>query len=238
MKTKISTFFLFFILTSFINAQDTNANSRFIEVTGSAETEIEPDEIRFQIGIEEYWKEEFEKGKVYKDYVTKISLKEIENNLMAALTEIGINENQIVIKEVGQYWNRSGKDFKKSKSVELVLTDFNTIGKILENVNIKGVNSMKIAELKNKDITEYREQVKIEAMKAAKKKAAYLLESVDEKLGKVLSVIELDNNSGYFWKPQDMLSNSIVPSRSSDDGNDNMKKIKMKYEVKIKFEIK
>ena len=33
-----------------------------------------PDEIIFTIKYSEYWKEEFEKGKVYADYVTKIPI--------------------------------------------------------------------------------------------------------------------------------------------------------------------
>jgi len=225
--------------TSIVKAQEVNNNVRFIEVTGSAEMKIDPDEIRFQIGIEEYWKEEFEKGKEYKDYITKIPLEEIEKKLMSSLTEIGISKNQIIIKEIGQYWSRSGKDFKKSKTIELILTDFVKVNEILTKVRVKGVNSMKITELKNKDITKYREQVKIEAMKAAKKKAAYLLKSVDEELGRVISVIELDNNSGYFWKPQNMLSNTMMPSSGGgDDSNGNIRKIKLKYEIKIRFEIK
>ena len=36
---------------------------------------------------------------------------------------------------------------------------------ILAKVQIKGINSMRIAALKNKDIVKYREQVKIEAMR-------------------------------------------------------------------------
>lgn len=238
MKTKTYTFFLFLFLTSFINSQNENSTLRFIEVTGSAEMEVEPDEIRFQIGIEEYWKEEFEKGKEYKDFVTKISLKEIESNLTTSLNEVGINKKQIFIKEIGEYRNRSGKDFMKSKTIELVLTDFSMITKILKNINVKGVNSMKITELKNKNITSYREEVKIEAMKAAKRKATYLLESVGEKLGRVISVIEIDSNSGAFWQPRNVLSNSIIPTISSNNEEDNMKKIKLKYNIKIKFEIK
>ena len=39
-----------------ISAQEDN-NSRYIEVTGSSETEIIPDEIHFMITIKEYWQE-------------------------------------------------------------------------------------------------------------------------------------------------------------------------------------
>lgn len=217
-------------------AQEVKSNLRFIEVTGSAETSVEPDEIRFQIGIQEYWKEEYERGKKYKDYITKIPLIEIEKNLMRSLVSVGIAKDQIVIKEIGQNWNRSGKDFKKSKTFELVLTDLKEVNDILAKVQIKGINSMRIAALKNKDIVKYREQVKIEAMKAAKKKAGYLLESVNEELGSVISVIELDE-SIPIWRPENILSNSIISSNDSDI-NQSMRKIKLKYEIKVRFEIK
>lgn len=217
-------------------AQEVKSNLRFIEVTGSAETSVEPDEIRFQIGIQEYWKEEYERGKKYKDYITKIPLIEIEKNLMRSLVSVGIAKDQIVIKEIGQNWNRSGKDFKKSKTFELVLTDLKEVNDILAKVQIKGINSMRIAALKNKDIVKYREQVKIEAMKAAKKKAGYLLESVNEELGSVISVIELDENIP-IWRPENILSNSIISSNDSDI-NQSMRKIKLKYEIKVRFEIK
>jgi len=236
MKKKSLIILLFLVFTNFINAQEMY-NPRYIEVTGSAEIKIVPDEIIFQIGIEEYWKEEFEKGKEHKDYVTKIPLEKIEKNVMSALDGIGITNDQIIIKEIGHNWNGSGKNFKKSKTIELIVTDFSSINKILTKVNVKGVNSMKITELKNKDITNYRKQVKIEAMKAAKKKAAYLLESVDEKLGRVISVVELNGDSGYFRAALNMSSNTMVPTNSSDDSNENMKKIKLKYEIKIRFEI-
>ena len=192
--------------------------------------------IRFQIGIQEYWKEEYERGKKYKDYITKIPLIEIEKNLMRSLVSVGIAKDQIVIKEIGQNWNRSGKDFKKSKTFELVLTDLKEVNDILAKVQIKGINSMRIAALKNKNIIKYREQVKIEAMKAAKKKAGYLLESVNEELGSVISVIELDENIP-IWRPENILGNSIISSNDSDI-NKSMRKIKLKYEIKVRFEIK
>ncbi len=39
----------------------TSETGKYIEVTGSAQMEVEPDEIHLIIGIEEYWKEEFQK---------------------------------------------------------------------------------------------------------------------------------------------------------------------------------
>ena len=47
---------------------------------------------------------------------------------------------------------------------------------------------MRIGELKNKDMQVYRQQSKIEALKAAKKKAEYLVEALGKRLGDVFAL--------------------------------------------------
>ena len=71
MKTKYF-LILFLVFQSLIIAAQQDGTIRYIEVKGEAEIEIEPDEIKYVIGIEEYWEEEFEKKKEFKDYKTKI----------------------------------------------------------------------------------------------------------------------------------------------------------------------
>ena len=239
MKTKVLTLLFIFSL-NFSFSQGIKENyTRYIQVTGSAEMEIDPDEIRFKIGIEEYWKEEFEKGKEYKDYITKVPIEDIEKSLIPELISVGISKEQIIINEVGNYWRSNGKDFKKSKTIEIIITDFKKIDEIILNVKTRGINYMRIAELKNKNITEYRKQLKIEAMKAAKYKATYLLESIGDSLGQTISVVEVSNNIISYWNQRDMYSNTILSSSSNNNSdNENMKKIKLKYEVSISFEIK
>jgi uncharacterized protein len=233
------TFLLLTLIFCFgiIKSQNLNVEPpRFIEVTGSAELEVEPDEIIFIIGIQEYWKEEFEKRTEFKDYKTKVPISEIENNLLSDLLKIGIPKDKITIREVGNYWRYKGKEFLISKQLEISLNDFDKINRIIQTIDTKGIDYMRIGELKNKDITEYRKQVKVEALKAAKEKADYLLNSIGKKTGDIISIIELNNDSNNSWRPQSMLSNTIM-STTDNSGIDNMRKIKFRYEIKVKFEI-
>ncbi|WP_197276692.1 SIMPL domain-containing protein [Mangrovimonas sp. ST2L15] len=69
MKLKLALLTCLILLGLNISAQE----SKYIEVTGSAEMLIEPDEFIFIIGIEEYWKEEFEKRR--NSRITKTRLK-------------------------------------------------------------------------------------------------------------------------------------------------------------------
>lgn len=185
------------LLATFLPApaqQTPSVPQRYIEVTGSSEISIDPDEILFIVRIQEYWKEEFEKKAKENDYKTKIPIAYIERELLSKLHKIGIKSEDITVQEVGDYWRQRGKDFLIGKQFEIRLTDLKTIDAITRSINTNGVTYMGIGELKNKQIAQYRKQAKIEALRAAKEKAAYLLEGIGEQLGEVISVTEPQEN--------------------------------------------
>ena len=217
-----------------ISAQEDN-NSRYIEVTGSSETEIIPDEIHFMITIKEYWQEEFEKKSKPEDYQTKVPVNEIEHNLMRALKQAGIAPSDIQTKEVGDYWRERGKDFLISKTFDIKLQNPDQINRIIQTVNTKGIQSMNIGELKNKDLQEYRKQGKIEALKAARQKADYLVAAMGQKLGNVLRIVEPEERSFSYFQPQSAMSNVAIPSYDSNP--ENFRTIKLRYQMTARFEI-
>mgnify|MGYP001317525155 FL=1 len=217
-----------------ISAQEDN-NSRYIEVTGSSETEIIPDEIHFMITIKEYWQEEFEKKSKPEDYQTKVPVNEIEHNLMSALKQAGIAPSDIQTKEVGDYWRERGKDILISKTFDIKLQNPDQINRIIQTVNTKGIQSMNIGELKNKDLQEYRKQGKIEALKAARQKADYLVAAMGQKLGNVLRIVEPEERSFSYFQPQSAMSNVAIPSYDSNP--ENFRTIKLRYQMTARFEI-
>jgi hypothetical protein len=217
-----------------ISAQEDN-NSRYIEVTGSSETEIIPDEIHFMITIKEYWQEEFEKKSKPEDYQTKVPVNEIEHNLMSALKQAGIAPSDIQTKEVGDYWRERGKDFLISKTFDIKLQNPDQINRIIQTVNTKGIQSMNIGELKNKDLQKYRKQGKIEALKAARQKADYLVAAMGQKLGNVLRIVEPEERSFSYFQPQSAMSNVAIPSYDSNP--ENFRTIKLRYQMTARFEI-
>ena len=217
-----------------ISAQEDN-NSRYIEVTGSSETEIIPDEIHFMITIKEYWQEEFEKKSKPEDYQTKVPVNEIEHNLMSTLKQAGIAPSDIQTKEVGDYWRERGKDFLISKTFDIKLQNPDQINRIIQTVNTKGIQSMNIGELKNKDLQEYRKQGKIEALKAARQKADYLVAAMGQKLGNVLRIVEPEERSFSYFQPQSAMSNVAIPSYDSNP--ENFRTIKLRYQMTARFEI-
>ena len=84
---------------------------RYIEVTGSSEIEVVPDEIHLLIQIKEYWKEEFVPNSKPEDYKTKVPLEWIEKDLRRVLSRAGISDEAIRVQEIGDYWRQKGKEF-------------------------------------------------------------------------------------------------------------------------------
>ena len=111
------------------------------------------------------------------------------------------------------------------------------IDTIIKNINHKGINALHFGELKNKDQATYRKLGKIEALKAAKVKATYLVDCMGKQLGDILRIIEPEEQGNHFMPAQASFSNAAFAS-PGDPNSTALRKIKYKYEMKARFEIK
>lgn len=207
-------------------------DERYIEVTGVSEIEMVPDKIHYLIEIREYFEEEFDGKSKPEAYRTKVPLDGIERDVRQVLKRAGIPETAIRTQEIGDYWRERGQDFLISKKFDITLSDFNQINEIVKHIDTKGIHSMRIGELENKDISAYHQKGKIEALKAAQRKAAYLVEALGKKLGGVVRIVE-DASAGMspFFSAQSNV-------RSSDAGSfDGFRTLKRKYSMLVRFEI-
>ena len=194
--------------------QAQEVNDRYIEVTGTSEIEIVPDKIHYLIEIREYFEEEFDGKSKPEEYRTKVPLERIEQKLWKVLADVGIPEEAVRTQEVGDYWRRQGQDFLVSKKYDITLTDFKQIDEV------------------NKDMLVYHQKGKIEALKAAQRKATYLVEALGKKLGAVIRIVE-DGNAGMS-----SLFSAQSNVRASDAASfDGFRTIKKHYSMQVRFEI-
>lgn len=230
MRAKLLLGVLAWFAACTLQAQE--VNDRYIEVTGTSEIEIVPDKIHYLIEIREYFEEEFDGKSKSEEYRTKVPLGQIEQQLWKVLIDVGIPKEAVRTQEVGDYWRRQGQDFLVSKKYDITLTDFKQIDEIVKRIDTRGVNTMRIGELENKDMLVYHQKGKIEALKAAQRKAAYLVEALGKKLGEVIRIVE-DGNAGMssFFSAQ---SNVRASDAVSFDG---FRTIKKYYSMQVRFEI-
>src|SRR5687767_13732044 len=105
-----------FLFTAY--SQISPDNIQKIDVTGSAEMEIIPDEIYFTIILEEYIPDKNQ---------DKISIETLEKQLQSSLTAAGIPKENLGIENVyGENWvykKKKQKDFLEKKQYSLKLND-------------------------------------------------------------------------------------------------------------------
>lgn len=208
------------------------AEGRYIEVTGTAEVEIVPDKIHYLIEIREYYEEEFDGHSKPEDYRTKVPLERIESELRTALAACGVGEADIRMQEAGDHWRERGQELLVAKQLDLTLTDFGQIGEIVKRIDARGVRSMRIGELESRDMQAFRRQGKIEALKAARDKAAYLAEALGKKLGDVVRIVEPQEPA--FGSLRAAQSNVAVAEAA---GFDQFRTIRKTYSMLVRFEI-
>ena len=131
------------------------ADGRYIEVTGTSEIEIVPDRIHYIIEIREYFEEEFDGKSKPEEYRTKVSLNRIEQGLREVLHDAGISPDAVRTQEIGDYWRKQGQDFLVAKTFDITLLDFKQIDEILKRMDTRGIHTMRIGELENRDMLSY-----------------------------------------------------------------------------------
>lgn len=206
------------------------ADGRYIEVTGTSEIEIVPDRIHYIIEIREYFEEEFDGKSKPEEYRTKVSLNRIEQGLREVLHDAGISPDAVRTQEIGDYWRKQGQDFLVAKTFDITLLDFKQIDEILKRMDTRGIHTMRIGELENRDMLSYHQKGKIAALKAAQRKAAYLVEALSKKLGPVIRIVEDEAGGSLPFSQSNVLSSNVVSF-------DSFRTIKKKYSMLVRFEI-
>ena len=206
------------------------ADGRYIEVTGTSEIEIVPDRIHYIIEIREYFEEEFDGKSKPEEYRTKVSLNRIEQGLREVLHDAGISPDAVRTQEIGDYWRKQGQDFLVAKTFDITLLDFKQIDEILKRMDTRGIHTMRIGELENRDMLSYHQKGKIAALKAAQRKAAYLVEALGKKLVPVIRIVEDESGGSLPFSQSNVLSSNVVSF-------DSFRTIKKKYSMLVRFEI-
>lgn len=213
-----------------------NPYPKTITVTGSAEMEIIPDEIYVHVTLREYEK----KGS------GKVDLETIKQQFLQNAKAVGIADSLISIAAYdgfnGNPWLR-----KKGKKEELLaaityqlkVKGSRQMDNLVERLDDAATQNFAIDRTSHSRIADYRKQLKIAAVKAAKEKAEYLAEAIGEKLGVAVTVNE---PTEYFTPVYMRTSNAMMKSDAIQTDGDvaqpDFKKLKLKYDVTVVFALK
>ncbi len=213
-----------------------NKEVRRIEVTGFSEMEVIPDELYFSISLREYYKDE-------KNQRNKVPISTLEKELINAMAEAGLSRESLSVSGVGgyqRYWDKDKKPstFLESKQYELKVERADKLDRILSKVDSRGIQSASMSRADHSRKEEFKNQVKVEALKNAKEKAAFLLNSIGEKAGPVLEIRELEEGASY---PRPMYKSNMrmmsAEASGVPDSDLDYQKIKLSYRMQAVFGI-
>lgn len=213
-------------------AQDTNDKKiKSISVGGTAEMEITPDIIYLNITIQEY----------QKDKNNKVDISTLEDQLTRAVQKAGIPAENLTIASVSgdQWWRKKKKDadFYASKEFRLKLNNLVKLNTLLDGVEDAGITNVYISEVTSSKMDEYRQQVRIKALQAAKAKANIMLEGIGEKMGGVMQVYENEVNIIHPLFANAMIREFKSEDNAVADTNIDYRTIKVTADVKAVFAI-
>jgi len=237
------------MLSSSLFAQNTQPGCypypKTISVNGSAEMEVIPDEIYVQVDLREYKK----RGE------DKTELEKIKADFLASCKAVGIADSNISVASYDGYnmanlWRRRKKDPELLSSIayQVKFTNTKLIDDLVARLDDEATNNFSIIRTSHSKITEYRKQLKIMAVKAAREKAVYLSESVNEQVGQAITIVEpeeytnSDVQAGRYKSNTTLYENATMKEQYRGYGiNDNgvdYRKIKLRYEVKVLYALK
>jgi uncharacterized protein YggE len=206
-----------------------------ITVSGTAETEVTPDIIYISISLKEYLKDGNSKKKV--------EINDLESQLFTAIQNAGLAKENLTINNLSSFntvgEKKKNPDFLVSKQYRLKVFDLNKWNAIIGSVDPKGIAYTNIDSYDYSKIEILKRDLKIKALQAAKSKATYLVEALGDKLGSVIDIQEINNET--FPQPvyrNTMMMRAAVADEAAPAQEIDFKKIKLSYVMNTVFEIR
>lgn len=205
----------------------------YIEVTGTAEEEVVPDEIFITITLKERY--------VNKE---KLTIEAQETQLKKALLSIGIDLKNLYLADINADFvkiRRQKKDVLTQKDYSLKVQNASMAGQVFQELDKLDITDGYIAKVNHSKLDSLKKEIRIKAIKAAKEKATYLLAALGEQPGKVLVVTDSPDASSqpYYPMPRVMMMKADgIPEAQQPAAEIEFQKIKLSSSIYVKFAVK
>lgn len=242
---KITLVFAALLMLSFTAiAQETKKEST-IKVIGTAEMEIVPDEIYMSVTLKEYTKDK-----------KKYSIEELEKSMVNYVEKVATTEKkEIKMNNMDAYLismkRKKNKDEVITKSYTIKFKNSQQVYMMYSVMDSLAISNAYVSKYSHTKMDEYKKQIKINAIKAARDKAEYLMAAIGQFAGKAVSVTEpsgfvtvddgLSRGREYNYGKYGNVSQSYGGAGLYEEGGEgeiSEKTIKLHYDINAEFEIK
>ena len=224
-----------------------NPFPKTISVSGSAEMELIPDEIYVNVHLREYQK----KGE------EKTSLDQIKTQFVNNCRTAGVADSNISIQAYtgtnNYYWMRKRRKKEPEVLMDIVyqikFRNVEKMDEVVDRLDDDATQYFNVARIWHSRMPEFRKQLKIQAVKAAKEKGIYLTEAINEKLGSAIKVEEPKETMFSDVKGNQAMSSNVKMQTNGaffekekgvpygDVGEIDFRKIYLRFEVDVLFAI-
>ncbi|MGV3586755.1 MAG: SIMPL domain-containing protein [Adhaeribacter sp.] len=228
---------IFFLLTTFISQAQTKnfLDQSYLEVAGSADTLVTPNEIYIKILITE------------KDTKDKSSVEEQEVKMVNALQNLGIPiEKALTTSDmVSNFRNYllKGKEVLKSKQYILKVGDAGTASQVFISLEKLGISNTSIDRVDHSNLEGIKNIMRTKAMENARARAVALTKPLKQNIGPAIHIID---NEAYNIRQQlqGRLEEVVVRGYSSqgklkeESPKIEFEKINVTTNINVKFTLK
>lgn len=225
---------LFGLLTHGVYAQmKTFLDVPYIELYGSADTLVTPNEIYISILVAEA------------DVKNKISLEEQERKMVTSLKSLGINtEKDLTTSDMQsnfRYYVLKQKDVMKTKSYTLKVGDAVLATRVFMKLEELGIANANLERVGHSDMIKLKNVCRTNAVKNAYDKAKALTSPIGASVGAPLHIADFSNDGDGITQPlKDIRIRGMAMADATQEElpKIDFEKIKISMNVSVKFMLK
>ncbi len=208
----------------------------YIEVSGSSDSLVTPDQIFIKIVLSE------------RETKNKVSVEEQEVKMIAALKSIGVNtETNLTLNDFAssfRFYFLKQKDVLKTKNYMLKVVDAATVSKVFLELEKLDISNAVIDRVDHTNIEGIKNICRARAIGIAKIKAVSLTQPLSQTIGPAINIMDFESNAEGTLQGR-VAGLSIRLRGETGFGNDKyeppqieFEKIKIKQSVNVKFILK
>jgi uncharacterized protein YggE len=231
-KLTLLAFALSFILLA--NAQTKNfIDQPYIEVSGTADTLVTPNEIYIRILLSE------------KDTRDRVSIEDLEQKMVDAIKGLGLDiEKDLTTSDMTsnfKFYLLKSKDVIKTKLYTLKVTDAVTASQVFIKLEEIGISNTSIDRVDHSDLDDLKNKMRTKAIIDAKERATALTKPLNQIVGSAIHIVDAENVSQQLQGRVagiQIRGVSSLKSNFSELPKIEFEKIKVTANINVKFILK
>lgn len=228
---KILAILIVTLLTLPALAQSESTPSSYIQTNGRAEREITPDRFWLKITVNE------------RESKGKITVEEQQRAMIAALQGLGIDtDKQLRMADLTSEFYRKHAAVV-SAQYQLELHSAGDVAQVYAALDAIGIPNVAIERVSHSQIDQYKNEVRVEAIRNARQNAATLAEAIGQEIGPCFYIYDSNSDVMPLYASNTMLmrAKAAMDSESAAFETEpalDFRTIKLEYSVQAKFVLK